>query len=806
MTFAGVSPQSRIGAAEPLPGRVHYLRGSDPADWLTNVPLYGTVRYEEVYRGIDLLFRGEQGRLEYDFVVAPGADLRQIALGFPGADGIEIDPRGDLVLEVAGGVIRQLRPLIYQDVNGLRKQIPGGFRLTDDRQIAFRVGPYDATRPLVIDPVILYSTFLGGASTDAGLGVAADGAGIAYVTGLTASVDFPTTPGAFQGARAGARDAFVTKLNPSGSALVYSTYVGGSGDDWGSGIALDGSNNAYVTGRTDSTNFPTTAGAFDRTFAGGVDAFVLKLNPTGSALVYSTYLGGTGFEHDRDNIALVRAAAIDVDGAGNAYVTGQTTSPNFPTANAIQPAHGGGACPGGNLVCSDVYVTKLNAAGSGLVYSTFLGGGDEDTGRSIFVDASGSAYLAGTAFPGFPTTPGAFRTTSQGFEGVVSTVNAAGSALVFSSFLGGELSDEALGVAADVSGNTFVTGSTTSFQFPTTPGAFQTTKIGNEPDAFVTKLNAAGSGLVYSTYLGERETDEAVGIAVDGAGNAYIAGHSQLGFPVLPCPSATFDVFVVTLNPAGSDLTSSVCLGGRRDETAFGIALDPSRNAYMTGDTASSGAFFTRPFPVTPGAFQTAFAGGATDAFVVKVGETSTASGADLVLTKADAPDPVTVGSTLTYTLTVTNGGPDPATSVALTDTLPSGVTFVSASSTQGTCTGSTTISCTLGTLSNGGAVTVTIRVTPTAPGTIGNSSSVSSATADPDSSDNSATATTTVSSGSGSSCTITGTEGDDTLNGTAGPDVICGLGGEDVINGLGGIDTPSGRRRRGPAHGGCRR
>jgi hypothetical protein len=402
---------------------------------------------------------------------------------------------------------------------------------------------------------------------------------------------------------------------------VYSTYIGGGSDEWGSGIVLDSSGNAYVTGRTDSTNFPTTPGAFDRSFGGGVDAFALKLNATGSALAYSTYLGGSGFEHDRDNILIIRAAAIAVDGSGNAYLTGQTTSADFPTANAIQPTHGGGSCGGGNLVCSDVYVTKLNATGSALIYSTFLGGGDEDAGRAIFVDASGSAYLAGSAFPGFPITPGAFQTTSQGFEAFVSRVNAAGSALVFSSFLGGELSDAAAGVAADGAGNTYVTGRTTSFEFPTTPGAFQTEKIGNESDAFVTKLNATGSGLVYSTYIGERETDEGVGIAVDGEGNAHLAGHSELGAPVLPCRFANHDVFAASLNATGSSLISATCLGGTRDEFASGMALDGSGNIYVSGRTASSGAFSTSPFPITPGAFQSAFGGGATDAFVFKVGE-----------------------------------------------------------------------------------------------------------------------------------------------------------------------------------------
>jgi hypothetical protein len=621
MRFVGSSPRPRLTGTKALPGQVNYLIGSDPRGWRTAIPTYGMVRYEQLYPGIDAVFHGSDGRLEYDFILGPGADPASITLAFPDADRLEVDSSGDLILQAAQTQLRQPDPLIFQRVDGVRHEISGGYVLTDGHRVKFRVGSYDASRPLIIDPVVLYSTFLGGEGMDAGLGVAADGAGNAYVTGFTSSVGYPTTAGAFRTANGGGIDAFITKLNPSGSTPVYSTYVGGSGDEWGSGITVDASGNAYVSGRTQSTNFPTTPGAFDPTFNGGVDAFVLKLNAAGSAPLYSTYLGGAGFEHDRDNILIVRAAAIAVDGSGNAYVTGQTTSADFPTANALDPTHGGGSCPGANLVCSDVYLTKLNATGSTLVYSTFLGGGDEDAGRSIFVDTAGSAYLTGTAFSGFPITPGAYRPFSQGFEGFVSKVNAAGSSLVFSTFLGGELTDQPAGVAADAAGNAYVTGSTTSFQFPTTPGAFQTSKIGNEADAFVTKLNATGSALVYSTYIGERETDEGVGIAVDGNGNAHIGGHSQWGAPVLPCPTANYDIFAVSLNATGSALTSSTCLGGTRDEFAGGMALDVAGNVYVTGRTASSGGFSTSAFPTTSGAFQPTFAGGATDAFVFKVGE-----------------------------------------------------------------------------------------------------------------------------------------------------------------------------------------
>jgi hypothetical protein len=693
MRFVGSLPDPRIVGTGRLPGVVNQLSGSDPRGWLTRIPTYAGVRYEGIYPGIDLVFHGGGGRPEYDFVVAPGVDPRAIALAFPGADALGIDASGDLTFRLGDRTIRHLAPVVFQSVAGARQQVAGGFVRTGTGRIGFEVGAYDATRPLIIDPVIT-STFLGGESTDSGLSIAADASGNAYVTGFTASTGFPTSPGAAQGVKAAGVDVFVTKLNPAGTGLVYSTFIGGGGTDWGSGIVLDASGNAYVTGRTDSTDFPTTAGAFDRTFGGGVDAFALKLNPTGTALTYSTYLGGSGFEHDRDNIFVVRSAAIAVDAAGNAYLTGQTTSADFPTANAIDPTIGGGSCPAGNLVCSDVYLTKLNPTGSGLVYSTFLGGPDEDTGKAIFVDASGNAYLAGTAFPGFPITPGAFRPASQGFEGFVSKVNAAGSALVYSTFLGGELSDAALGVAADASGNAFVTGSTTSFQFPTTPGAFQRQKIGNESDAFVTKLNPTGGGLVYSTFLGERETDEGVGIAIDGSGNASIAGTSELGFPVLPCPTATLDVFTATFNAAGSALRSSTCLGGRRDDTAGGIALDPTGNAYVTGETASSGAFSTTPFPTTPGVFQPAFAGGATDAFVFKASTGGGGGGENPTISISDAS--VTEGNkgstTASFTATLSASSTNTVTVAFATanGTAVAGSDYTSASSTLSFAPGET--------------------------------------------------------------------------------------------------------------------
>src|SRR5438445_703660 len=300
MTFAGANPEPRVTGLEELPRKANYFIGNDRAKWRTNVPTYAKVQYREVYPGIDLVYYGNQQQLEYDFVVRPGANPNRIVLGFEGADRLEVDAQGDLVLHTAAGPIRQRKPVIYQEVGGVRKEIPGGYVLSGPQQVSFQLAAYDQSRPLVIDPVLVYSTYLGGSDRDAGLGIAVDAAGNAYVTGQTSSTNFPTTAGAFQTAFGGGFrdiDAFVTKLNSTGSALVYSTYLGGSCFDDGHGIAVDAAGNAYVTGRTCSTNFPTTAGAFQTTFGGVNDASVTKINSTGSALVYSTYLAGRGADN-----------------------------------------------------------------------------------------------------------------------------------------------------------------------------------------------------------------------------------------------------------------------------------------------------------------------------------------------------------------------------------------------------------------------------------------------------------------------------------------------------------------------------
>ena len=430
MKLVGANPAPQLTGSDELPGKSNYFIGNDPAKWRTNVPNYAKVKYADVYPGIDLAYYGNQRQLEYDFVVSPGADPQSIRLAFDGDEKQRIDDHGDLALEAKGGEIRMHRPVVFQQIDGSRRNIAANFVLRSGREVGFEIARYDATKPLIIDPVLSYSTYLGGSSGDLGYGIAVDSSGNAYVTGGTTSVDFPTA-NAFQSALGGPSivgHAFVTKLNAAGSAVVYSTYLGGSGGEFGYGIAVDSSGNAYVTGSTESTNFPT-ANAFQAAKRGSGNAFLTKLNPAGSALVYSTYLGGTNFDAGR---------GIAVDSSGSAYVTGFTASPDFPTANAFQAAYGG--------YLSNAFVTKFNATGSALLYSTYLGGnrgGDYgDWGIGIAVDSSGNAYLTGYASsPDFPIV-NAFQTANNCCDGeytgdaFVTKLNPGGSA-VYSTHLGG---------------------------------------------------------------------------------------------------------------------------------------------------------------------------------------------------------------------------------------------------------------------------------------------------------------------------------------------------------------------------------
>ena len=648
MRIVGANPRAQVEGRDKLPGKTHYFLGNDPARWRTNVPTYAKVHHQAIYPGIDLMYYGNQRQLEYDFAVKPGAEPGRIVLHFEGAQRLEVDAGGDLVIHTGAGPIHQRRPVVYQEIHGTRQAVAGGYILRGRQEVGFQVAAYDESRPLIIDPVLVYSTYLGGSASDQGLGIAVDAAGSAYVTGLTLSTDFPTTPGAFDTTRNGDFDAFVTKLDATGSALLFSTYLGGSAQDVGGGIVVDTAGNAYVTGWTFSTAFPTTPGAFDTSPNGDFDAFVTKLDATGSALLYSTYLGGSGQD---------LGSSIGVDTAGNTYLTGSTRSTNFPTTpGSFDTTLTGGA---------DAYVTKLNAIGSApLVYSTYLGGNDVDEGIGIALDAAGNAYLTGLTFSTDFATPGAFDTTvNGGGDAYVTKLNAIGSApLLYSTYLGGSSFEWGLGIAVDAAGNAYVHGRTASLNFPTTPGAFDTTFNG-VIDAFVTKLNATGSApLLYSTYLGGSAQDEGFGIALDAAGNAYAIGRTFSGdFPTTPGMDTSLnggsDVYVTKLDVTGSaPLLYSTYLGGSSFEFGFGIAVDAAGNAYVTGATGSAN------FPTTPGAFDVTFNGG-EDVFVTKI---SDVVGPPATLVLSPAADTNTVGQQHCVTATVKDafGNPVPGVTV----------------------------------------------------------------------------------------------------------------------------------------------
>jgi hypothetical protein len=635
MKLIDANPPVFVEGIDPLPGRSHYFTGGDPRRWRTDVPIYRGVRYANVYEGVDLVYHGNQEQLEYDFVVAPGADVGAIRVAFPGVDAIEVDATGDLVLRLAGHEVRQHRPIAYQERASVRREIPGRYALDGEGRVGFEVAEYDRSQSLVIDPVLVYSTYLGGSGSELGFNVGSiqvDAAGSAYVTGWTTSTDFPTTDGAFQPASGGGADpcvdcdAFVSKLDPTGSALVYSTYLGGSRSEVGAGIAVDPSGNAYVTGSTNSADFPTTPGALDRTCPSlpGQPAgecfgkvFVTKLDPSGSALVYSTYLGATTGVQATD---LAAGTAITVDGAGNAYVAGNT-GPNFPTTGAFRDAYGGGQLDG--------FAAKVDAAGSTLLYAGFLGGGSGEQVAAIAIDPSANIYVTGFTFSAdFPTTADAFQRTCPFYPfspggclmAFATKVDASGSALAYSTYLGGATegsSSQAASVAVDQSGDAYVTG-VASGSFPTTAGAFQTVG-GGADDAFVTKLDAGGASLVYSTYLGGSSFDGGTSITLDGSGRAHVTGWTwSTDFPVedavQPSLHGVEDAFVAKLDAAGSSLIYSTYLGGSGSEAGTGITIDAAGSVYVLGATESVDFPTSRPL-------QPAFGGGLNDYFVAKIGD-----------------------------------------------------------------------------------------------------------------------------------------------------------------------------------------
>jgi hypothetical protein len=627
LDFVGANADVRPSGEEKTGAVISYFKGK-PEEWKAGLPTYSRIVYKNLWPGIDVAYYGTVDKMKYEFVVHPGSDPSLIRLAYRGASAVEVNGEGRLEVRTPGGGFADDRPVGYQEINGDRVDValrylleePSATKLGSSGAAAagksyvygFEVGTYDRTKPLVLDPAVLvYCGYIGGSGDDMGLGIAVDGSGNAYVTGYTTSAQatFPSVGGpdlTFNGNM----DVFVAKVNASGTALVYCGYIGGSGDEKGNCIAVDGSGNAYITGDTSSNQatFPV-AGGPDLTYNGSVDAFVAKVNASGTALVYCGYIGGSGDDS---------GVGIAVDGSGNAYVAGYTgsTQATFPVIGGPDLTFNGGA---------DAFVAKVNASGTALVYCGYIGGSGDDYGYGIAVDGSGIAYVTGETNSNqatFPVVGGPDLTYNGGDDAFVAKVNASGAALVYCGYIGGSGIDICGGpIAVDGSGNAYVAGYTTSTQttFPVIGGPDLT--YNGSVDAFVAKVNASGTALVYCGYIGGSGDDSGVGIAVDGSGNAYVAGYTgstQATFPVIGGPDLTYnggsyDAFVAKVNASGAALVYCGYIGGSDYDEGYGIAVDGSGNAYVTGTTR----FTQATFPVVGGPDLTY--NGGDDAFVAKV-------------------------------------------------------------------------------------------------------------------------------------------------------------------------------------------
>jgi len=616
MTPIGASKQVQIHGLKLLAGKSSYLKGTR-SEWVTGIPQFERVRYPGLYPGIDAVFYGTQKQLEYDLVVIPGSDPGVIQFHVEGLQALSTSEDGELIMTTAKGELRWDRPFAYQQDESGRHQVPCEFALVSADSFGFRVGGYDKKLPLVIDPS-LFSTYLGGRDTDIPAAATTDAQGNIYITGYTASTNFPVSGVNYKGTlTAGDADAFVMKLDATASSVIYATYLGGPDGDYGKAITVDSTGAAYITGQTIG-RFPTTGGAFSETTVNAPTIFVTKLNVAGNGLVYSTYLKGSG-----------SGQAIALDASGNAYVAGFTYTATFPTSSgAFQQTYGGS---------TDAFVAKLNATGSSQVFSTFLGGSAEDQAMGLKLDSGGAMYVTGfTNSSNFPVTAGAFRTTYSGSTDVfVTKIAATGSTLQYSTFIGGPNTDRAYAIDISPAGEVYVAGQTFSSSFPTTSGALRTTH-GGASDAFVSKLNAAGTGLVYSTFLGGDgsctvsdsfrlyQCDAAYAVVVDSSGQAFVGGLAGAGFPLVGAPQNTAggngDAFLAQLNAAGSGLILSTYAGGSAGDVALALTNSTAGGPVIAGFTSSSN------FPATAGSLQPA-SGGAIEGFATRLGSCSVTLG-----------------------------------------------------------------------------------------------------------------------------------------------------------------------------------
>ncbi len=622
----GAARKPAVVGEDQLPTRVNYFIGNDRSKWRTNIPTYQRVRYQNVYPGIDLIYYGNHRQLEYDFVIAPHADPSQIDIGVRGADTVQLDSDGNLVLKIGSGELHFQSPIVYQEINGQRVPVQGSFGVQSSGHITFHLASYDQNRPVVIDPVLVYGTYLGGSGDDQASSLAVDSAGNAYVAGYTDSADFPSaTLGSLP---SGATHVFVAKLNPTGSSLVYADYIGGNSQDYGYALVLDASNHVYVTGSTASSDFPTVH-PYQGIYPGSFNAFLTEISADGSSLLYSTYLGGNGSD---------TPSSIAIDSSNDVFVAGNTTSSNFPVVNAYQPAISANQ---GGMAGNYGFLTKFSPNGSSLIYSTYLSGNANvpyncggtpcwsapySAISGIAVDGGGSAYVTGTTNTyNFPTTNGAYLTTDSaqlnGTVGFLSKFNGSGG-LDFSTYFYEASGLDTLmnAIAVDASGSAYVTGTASSdgtFPITTTsicdPGVYGPA-CGL---AFVTKFDPTGSTLTYSTFLGPNNYSRTVAIALDANNDAFVTGSTSSNSFGIVNGVETYangsDILLAEIDPVASTEIFATYVGGSEDDSPVGIALDSNGNIYLAGSTDST------DFPTTSGVVQD-IPGGNTDAFVVKIG------------------------------------------------------------------------------------------------------------------------------------------------------------------------------------------
>lgn len=632
MKLEGANQASAIEGMEQLPGIVNYFIGNDPEKWHTKIPTYAKVQYQEAYPGIDLAYYGNQGKLEYDFIVAPGADPNQIKLAFDGASEIKVADSGDLVLTTMVGDLRLQKPVVYQlSDDGHKTLVAGNYIASPNapKAVGIQLASYDRDKPLVIDPVLIYSSFIGGVGIDQATDIAVDASGNAWTVGSGPALSLPPSPGTpYDSSFNGGIDVFILKISPAGTLLVW-TYLGGTSTDQAPAVALDGLGNVWVTGSA-RTPFPTTPGSFQPASAGSSDAFVSKLDSNASTLLYSTFYGGPGVDHST-SIA-VNAGGTIVHIAGDT-TTGDTISGGVlpgVTAGSIQASYGGGP--------TDGFVTKLNITLGQVNYATYLGGNDREALAKVRVDAAGNAHVVGrslsTNFPGTATSliPAlASFQSNYGFgagDAVVSKLNPTGTQLIYSTYLGGGSDESGTGLALDSVGNAVVSGNTASWNFPLAGTPFQSTLVFR--DYYVTKINSSGSALIFSTLFGGNGDDNVSVIALDQFDNIYLAGGSHscqipsISHPlqINSCSLYPFhEMAVAKLNSTGSSLLSLIMLTGNSGIGAgLGVAVDANgNNTYVSGLTRSS--LFTTLNP-----FQATYGGGTDDGFVAKISNKPTAN------------------------------------------------------------------------------------------------------------------------------------------------------------------------------------